>query len=89
MNMQDLIAKLLWDNEELHKAAAQLCEGQPGYLEAQRQYDKTAKKVQALIGFELYEQFCSQSNCCNSYEVRAYYSLGLGLRKDVAQALEL
>jgi len=87
--MQDLLAKLLWDNEELHAAAAQLCEGQPGYLEAQQQYDKTAEKVQTLIGFELFDQFCSQLTCCNSYEVRAYYSLGLGLRKSVARALEL
>jgi len=87
--MQDLIAKLLWDNEKLHQTAAQLCEEQPGYLEAQQQYDKTAEKVQALIGYELFDQFFSQLSCCNSYEVRAYYSLGLGLRGDIIRGLEI
>ena len=87
--MQDLLADLLWDNEKLHQTAAQLCDNLPGYREALRQCDETAEKVQALLGFELYDQFCSRLNCCNSYEVRAYYLLGLGLRNDIVHTLEL
>ena len=87
--MQDLLAELLWDSETLHETAARLCQNQPGYLEARRQCDQTAEKVQALLGFELYDQFYSQFNICNSYEVRAYYLLGLGLRHEMVRELGL
>ena len=85
--MQDLLAELLWDNEEIHHAATELCCSFPGYLEAKREYDEAAKKIRSLVGFELYDLFLTRLNNCNSYEVRAYYSLGLGLRGEILQAL--
>lgn len=85
--MQELLAQMLWNSEDVHTAAAQLCENLPGFQEAQRQYDETAGQVQALIGYELFDQLCEQLSRCSSYEVRAYYSLGLGLREALAREL--
>ena len=35
--MQDLLAEVIWDNEDIHIAAKQLCKSFPGYSEAQQQ----------------------------------------------------
>ena len=58
--MQKLLTELFWGNEELHHAAAERCKALPGYWDAQLEYDKVAEEVQALIGFELYDQFLMQ-----------------------------
>ena len=41
----------------------------------------------AAAGFDLYDRYFSQLIRYTGYEVQAYYSLGLGLREDVLQAL--
>ena len=41
----------------------------------------------AAADFDLYDRYFSQLIRYTGYEVQAYYSLGLGLREDVLQAL--
>lgn len=86
--MQKLLTELFWGNEELHHAAAERCKALTGYWDAQLEYDKVAEEVQALIGFELYDQFLMRLNQYSGYETRAYYSLGLNLRQDILQLLD-
>ena len=87
--MQDLLTELLWNNDEVHHAAYELCKTFPGYLDAQQSFDKTAEMVQAILGYELYDKFYTQLSQCTSYEVRAYYSFGLSLREELIRALNM
>lgn len=87
--MQDLLSELLWQNEEIDEAAARLCALLPGYCEAEQQYDAAVRRVRELIGPEPYEEFYRQFMRYTNYEVRAYYSLGLGLREELVRALGL
>lgn len=85
--MQALLTQMLWNSEEVHNAAARLCNTLPGYVDARRQYDEAAGQVQALIGYELFDRLCERLACCTAYETRAYYALGLGLRGELARGL--
>jgi len=85
--MQELLAQMLWESEDVHTAAAQLCDSMPEFKEARQQYEETAEQVQSLIGYELLDRLCSQLSLCTSCEVRAYYCLGLGLREELVKAL--
>ncbi len=85
--MQDLLAELLWNNEEISEQADRLCESLPGFADARREYEETARKVQDIVGFPLFDQLQQQFLRCTYYEVRAYYALGLGLRKTIFRAL--
>ncbi len=85
--MQDLLAELFWHSTEIDEAAGQLCQAMPGYQEARRAYDVLAEQIRALVGFDLYDRYFTQLLRYSDYEVSAYYSLGLGLRKDIVQAL--
>ena len=87
--MQDLLAELLWQNIEIDEAAARLCEALPGFLEAREQYRETSDRVRDMIGPELYDQFYDRFMGYTDYEVRAYYSLGLGLREQLVRELGL
>ena len=87
--MQELLAELLWKNEEIDEAAIHLCEALPGYHEAEQQFCETAQRLREAVGSELYNQFYNCFMRYTGYEVQAYYSLGLGLRKELAQALGL
>jgi len=87
MKMQDLLAGLLWRNNEIDEAAGQLCQTMPGYQEAKQAYDALAEQIRALAGYDLYDRYFSQLMRYSNYEVSAYYSLGLGLRQDIVQTL--
>jgi len=89
MNMQDLLARLLGRSPEIDEAADQLCQTMPGYQEAKQAYDALADQIRALAGCDLYDRYFSRLMQYSNYEVSAYYSLGLGLRKDIVQALEV
>ncbi len=85
--MQALLARLLWHNTEIDEDAARLRQTLPGYQEAEQAYNALAKQVMAAVGRDLYDRYFTQLMRYSDYEVSAYYSLGLGLRKDIVQAL--
>lgn len=87
--MQDLLTELLWKNVEVNEAAARLCRSLPGFSEAEQEYDELAERIRSIAGPELYDQYFVQLMRRTGYEVQAYYSLGLGLRREIIQALDL
>jgi hypothetical protein len=87
--MQDLLANLLWQNEEIDEAADRLRRSLPGFPEAEQAYDTLAARLRAAAGPELYDQFYNCFMRYTGYEVQAYYTLGLGLRGELARALGL
>ena len=87
--MQELLAELLWKNGEVDEAAARLRETLPGFSEAERDYDSLSTQIRDRLGPELYDRYFAGLMRYSEYEVRAYYSLGLGLREEMARALGL
>ena len=85
--MQDLLVELLWRNAEIDEAADHLCQSLPGFSTAKQAYDDLSEQLRAAAGHDLYDRYFSQLIRYTGYEVQAYYSLGLGLREDVLQAL--
>ena len=85
--MQDLLVELLWRNAEIDEAADHLCQSLPGFSAAKQAYDDLSEQLRAAAGHDLYDRYFSQLISYTGYEVHAYYSLGLGLREDVLQAL--
>lgn len=85
--MQDLLVELLWRNAEIDEAADHLCQSLPGFSAAKLAYDDLSEQLRAAAGHDLYDRYFSQLIRYTGYEVQAYYSLGLGLREDVLQAL--
>lgn len=85
--MQDLLAHLLWANEEIPEAADRLCRTLPGFQAAWREYQRTAQQIENLVGFSLFDRLQQQFIRCTDYEVRAYYALGLGLREALLREL--
>ena len=85
--MQDLLKELLWNSDEIHSAADQICQSIPGYQESAQRYEETAAQVQNILGYELSDQLCTRLAECSAYEIRAYYSLGLGLREELIHSL--
>lgn len=85
--MQDLLVGLLWRNAEIDEAADHLCQSLPGFSAAKQAYDDLSEQLRAAAGHDLYDRYFSQLIRYTGYEVQAYYSLGLGLREDVLQAL--
>ena len=86
--MQDLLTELLWRNDEITEAAHRLCLTLPNWQEAMEDYTDLAEQVRQAAGDELYDQYCTRLMRFTGYEVRAYYALGLGLRRELFQALE-
>lgn len=87
--MQELFAKLFWENEEVSHAVACLCEDIPGYQAAKAEYEQVLSQVREVIGFELCDQLLERLTELDRYEEYAYYAVGLGLRKAVFQKLAL
>ena len=85
--MQDLLAELLWRNPEIDEAANRLRQTLPGFSAAKQAYNSLAEQVLEAAGYDLYDRYFTQLARYTSYEIQAYYSLGLGLRETVVQAL--
>ena len=66
--MQELIAELLWKNEEISHVVACLCNDNPGYQSARREYDKIVSQVQDLIGYDLCNQLLERLAEYDRYE---------------------
>ena len=87
--MQDLLAETLWRNVEIDEAADRIRKALPGSEAAQRDYEALAEQIRAIAGRDLYDRYLSQLIRYSNYEVYAYYSLGLGLREELARTLSL
>lgn len=87
--MKDLLAEWFWDPEKIGAGASSLCKTLPGYWDAKQQYKRTLETIRAVVGYELYDQFLTQLIQYSNYEVYSYYFFGLGLRKDLVEALGL
>ena len=87
--MQDLLAELLWHNVKIDEAANRLCQTLPGFSEAKQAYDSLSEQLREIAGYDLYDRYFAQLIRYTSYEVQAYYALGLGLRADIVKALEV
>jgi hypothetical protein len=87
--MQGLFSELLWKNVEIDEAADRLRKTLPGFSKAEQAYSDLAKQIRAAAGPELYDQCFTQLMRYNEYEIQSYYSLGLGLRGEMARTLNL
>lgn len=85
--MQDVLTKLFWGSEEIFQKADELCRALPGYSDAKQDYDSVAETVQSLVGYDLYDQLYTKFMRLTGYELKAYYSLGLGLREELLHSL--
>lgn len=87
--MQDILAELFWNHEEISRKADQFCQTLPGYSSTKQEYDSIAEKVKNIVGYDLYDELYTLFMRCTDYEIYSYYSFGLGLREEVARALRL
>ena len=72
-----ILRTLFLDNLEIPAAIARFCDG----------YDRAAQELMDLIGYERYARFEEAVTRHLSYEVRASYLFGLGLRKEILRSL--
>lgn len=87
--MQKLLVESFWFNTEIDEAAGRLCQTLPGFSDAKQAYDALSEQVREAAGDSLFDEYFSQLIRYTNYEVRAYYSLGLGLREKIVNALGL
>ena len=85
MNM--ILDKLFQDNPGLPGEVVKFCRTIPGYQEAEADFARRAAQVCRLVGPECYLPFEEAMNAQLAYEVRAHYLFGLGLRREVLEAL--
>ena len=83
--MNIILDKLFQDNPGLPGEAAKFCRTIPGYREAEADFARQAAQISRLLGPELYLPFAMNAQL--AYEVRAHYLFGLGLRREVLEAL--
>ncbi len=82
-----ILQTLFLDNLEIPAEIARFCDAVPGYAQAEREYDRAAQELMELIGYERYARFEEAVTQHLSYEVRASYLFGLGLRKEILRSL--
>ena len=84
---QTILQTLFLDNLEISAEIVKFCNTIPEYVQAEREYNKAAQELEELIGFERYSRFETAMNAHLSYEVRAYYLFGLGLRREILEGI--
>lgn len=85
--MNPILYTLFEDNPELPREAAKFCRTVPGYQQAEADFCRLAEEVRRLLGTDFYLAFEQAMNAHRAYEVRAHYLFGLGLRREVLDAL--
>ena len=85
---QTILQTLFLDNPEIPVEIARFCDSIPEYVQAEREYDRAIQELIELIGFERYSRLENIMNCRLSFEVRASYLFGLGLRKQLLAGLQ-
>ncbi len=86
--MQDLLLQLLGPSDELSHKVYELSHAMPGYQEADQTYNALAQQVRTILGSRLHDQYEAALVELCSYEARAYYAIGLGLRRELAASLD-
>ena len=87
--MQDLLVELLWRDPAIHAAVFQFLNTIPGYHRALEEYQAVEAQIRDAVDPALLEDFQSRLLDCTSYEVQAYYGIGLQLRQELARAISL
>lgn len=87
--MQDLLIRILCDDSEISGKIRALCQTMPGYQEQIQAVDAVENEARAILGVDLYDRLYSALALLFSYESRAYYALGLGLRESLIRSLDL
>lgn len=85
---QTILQTLFLDNQEIPTEIAKFCDTIPEYVQAEREYNRAAKDLLELIGYERYSEFESALTSHLFCETRAYYLFGLGLRREILEGLE-
>lgn len=84
---QTILQTLFLDNPEIPVEISKFCDNLPEYVQAERDYNRAARELEALIGFERYEAFESAMTRHLALENKAYYLFGLKLRGEVLSGL--
>ena len=87
--MEDLLKNILRQETETARAAWDLLRTLPDYNEVRQNLEKAAETIRAQVDFPSYEAWESAWLACCSYELRTYFALGLGLRREFIRELML
>lgn len=87
--MQDLLKNILRQETETAQAAWELLKTLPDYNAARQELEKATEAIRAQVGFPAYDAWESAWLACCSYELRIYFALGLGLRREFIRELML
>lgn len=87
--MQDLLKNILRQETETAQAAWELLKTLPNYRQAQQELEKATEAIRAQVDFPSYEAWENAWLACCSYELRTYFALGLGLRREFIRELML
>ena len=87
--MGDLLQNILRQETETDQAAWELLKTLPDYNEARQKLEKAAEVIRAQVGFQTYDAWESAWLACCSCELRTYFALGLGLRRELIRELML
>ena len=77
----------LFLNDTIDAEIEAFCASDPEFISAKEQFHATARKIEALIGPDLYDAL---ETSLGAYWPRAtdlYYLYGLGLRQDILRAM--
>lgn len=83
--MQDLLLRLLRENDLISHKVYQLVQAAPEYQAAAQDYKAVEHRVHAILGDALYDEYVSAFLRLSSCENTAYYAVGLGLRQELAR----
>lgn len=87
--MRDILLNMLRKEQETAQAAWELLKTLPDYNEARQELEKITEVIRAQVGFQSYEAWERAWLACCSYELRTYFALGLGLRREFMRELML
>ena len=85
--MNPILYTIFEDNPQIPAEIFRFCRTLPDYLAAEERFEAQADQVSRLLGPELYLPFEEAMNAQLAYEARAHYLFGLGLRREVLEAL--
>ena len=86
--MNTLLYAVFQDNPLLSNEIYEFCNGVPDYVRAEREYLQIARQVADRLGYDLYNEFEEKLNDYMAQQLDACYLFGLGLRRELAIAME-
>ena len=84
---QTILQTLFLDNPEIPVEISSFCNHIPEYVQAELAYNRAARELMDLIGYERYARFEEALTLHMSFEHRAYYLFGLGLRREILEGI--